>query len=136
MLFALDLAQHSVLFVVVVGAFLLDLLHEGAADHAGWFFGDEEEHVRRLVHVLNLAHVYRLLQIRQRQRLPQNVLLLLFVELALLHSRESVNFGEVVDPLGLLRPISTVARALHLFILGAFLFFRNSPHLGTDSTRD
>ena len=92
-----------------------DFLDKRSTDIAGWFFGDKEEHVCRLVHVLNLAHIDGLLQISQSQRLLQNELLLVFVKLGLLDSAESVYLRKVVD--------------LALFALlwvTSFLFFQSS----------
>ena len=114
LLFLLDLMQNSVLLCPYILASTLlrcsplvatlqahtlrfDFLDERSADVAGRFFGDKEEHVCRLVHVLNLAHIYRLLQISQGQCLLQNELLLVFVKLGLLNSAESVYFRKVID---------------------------------------
>ena len=52
-----------------LGALGFDLGHEGLAHHAHRFLRDEEEHVRRLIHVVDFAHVDRLLQVCQRQGL-------------------------------------------------------------------
>ena len=114
LLFLLDLMQNSVLLCPYILASTLlrcfplvatlqantlrfDFLDKRSADVAGRFFGDKEEHVCGLVHVLNLAHIYRLLQISQGQCLLQNELLLVFVKLGLLDSAESVYFRKVVD---------------------------------------
>jgi len=46
-----------------LGALGLDLGHERIAHHAHRLLRDEEVHVRRLVHIVDFAHVNRLLHI-------------------------------------------------------------------------
>ena len=59
----LNFLQDSVF--IALRALSLNFLHQRAAHHACWLFSDEEEHILRLVHVLDLAKINRLLQFCQ-----------------------------------------------------------------------
>ena len=86
LLILLYLLQYSIL--VILGPLCFNFCHQRATYHASGLLGNEEEHVARLVHILNLAQVYRLLQLGQSKRLAQDKLLLLFVKLGLLDGCE------------------------------------------------
>jgi len=62
--FLLDLGQDARRLLLLACALSLDLFDKRATHHARGFLGDEEEHIVRLIHVLNLAQIHRLLQIR------------------------------------------------------------------------
>ena len=66
----------------------LNFCHERPADHASGLLCNEKEHVLALVHVLDLAQVYRLLELGKREGLPKDKLLLILVELRLLNCRQ------------------------------------------------
>jgi len=46
--------------VDLLSALRFDSSHQRFADQACWLLCDEEEHISRLVHVINLAHIQRL----------------------------------------------------------------------------
>lgn len=100
LLFLLYLFEHSVSLSCIrllVGALSYNLLHEGSTNEAGRLLRDEEVHIVRLIHVLDLAKVDGLRQVGERESLPDDKSFLRFVELGLLDGGECVHLGVVRD---------------------------------------